>query len=110
MPTDTDSPQPETIAALRRIEHAIASLRDDLRGLGRSPEPALASKLQAANFLGLGVRSVEDKLYRGELPSRKVGRRRLIPWAALREYARADHPIQACAADPPDAAEPGVAE
>jgi excisionase family DNA binding protein len=47
--------------------------------------------IEAARRLGLSVRTVATLVSRQELPSRKVGRRRIIPVAALEAFVRRDH-------------------
>jgi len=46
---------------------------------------------EAARRLGLSVRTIAALVLRRELPSHKVGRRRIIPVAALEVFIRADH-------------------
>ena len=46
---------------------------------------------EAARRLGLSPRTVATLVARRELPSRKVGRRRIIPVAALEEFINRDH-------------------
>ena len=46
---------------------------------------------EAARRLGLSTRTVATLVGRCELPSRKVGRRRIIPVAALEAFVRQDH-------------------
>ncbi len=74
-------------AALNAIADAVADR------LGRpSADSGLTTKRAAAQYLGLSVRTVEGLLARGALPSRVIGGRRLLPWPALREFTRHDHP------------------
>jgi len=47
--------------------------------------------VEAARRLGLSARTVATLVLRHELPSRKVGRRRIIPVAALEAFVRSDH-------------------
>jgi excisionase family DNA binding protein len=47
---------------------------------------------EAARRLGLSPRTVTSLVARGELKSRKIGRRRVIPIRALEELLRHDHP------------------
>lgn len=57
-------------------------MRDPRHGL-----PRLAFTLrEAAASIGLGLRTVEDLVARGEIPTKTVGRRRVIPVAALEEW------------------------
>jgi len=51
----------------------------------------LATRQEAARALSISVRSVDFLIEAGELPSRKMGRRRLVPVAALKAFARRDH-------------------
>jgi excisionase family DNA binding protein len=46
---------------------------------------------EAARRLGLSSRTVATLVLRRELPSRKVGRRRIIPVVALEAFVRSDH-------------------
>jgi len=43
---------------------------------------------EAARRLGLSTRTIAKLIARRELPSRKVGRRRIIPVVALEAFAR----------------------
>ena len=45
---------------------------------------------EAARRLGLSARTVATLVTRHELPSRKVGRRRIIPVVALEAFVRGD--------------------
>ncbi len=45
---------------------------------------------EAARRLGLSTRTVATLVMRHELPSRKVGRRRIIPVVALEAFVRSD--------------------
>ena len=46
---------------------------------------------EAARRLGLSARTVATLVKTGELESRKIGRRRLIPISVLVEFIRRDH-------------------
>ena len=46
---------------------------------------------EAARRLSLSPRTVATLISRRELPSRKVGRRRIIPVVALEAFVRSDH-------------------
>jgi excisionase family DNA binding protein len=48
---------------------------------------------EAARRLGLSARTIATLVSRHELPSRKVGRRRIIPVAALEVFVQRDHRI-----------------
>jgi len=52
----------------------------------------LLSKREAANALGISIRSVEYLIGNKELPNRRIGRRVLIPASALENFSRRDHP------------------
>jgi excisionase family DNA binding protein len=47
--------------------------------------------VEAARRLGLSTRTVATLVSRNELPSRKIGRRRIIPVIALEAFVRSDH-------------------
>jgi len=51
----------------------------------------LLSKKEAANALSVSIRSLEYLIARRELPTRRVGRRVLIPSSAVEQFARRDH-------------------
>ncbi|MHB8734794.1 MAG: helix-turn-helix domain-containing protein [Terriglobales bacterium] len=53
-------------------------------------DPVLVPILLAAELLGVSVRTVQNLIAAKELPSRKIGRRRLIPYSALQALARRD--------------------
>jgi excisionase family DNA binding protein len=46
---------------------------------------------EAARRLGLSARTIATLVKRGDLESRKIGRRRLIPTSVLAEFIRRDH-------------------
>ena len=46
---------------------------------------------EAARRLGLSARTIATLVKRGDLESRKIGRRRLIPISVLAEFIRRDH-------------------
>lgn len=52
----------------------------------------LVSKRQAAELLGVSIRTVENLISIKALESRKLGRRRLIPTSALAQIARRGTP------------------
>jgi excisionase family DNA binding protein len=53
--------------------------------------PLLVSKKQAAALLGVCSRTIDNFVARKELPCRRIGRRTLIPFAALQQFAKRDH-------------------
>jgi len=55
----------------------------------------LSPKREAAQVLGISVRTLETLIALGELKSVRVGRRRLIPRGELERFARRDHPTRA---------------
>lgn len=63
-------------------------------------EPKLLyTRREAAELLSISLRLLDDLLATGELMSRRVGRRRLIPATALQAFARKDHSPRSRAAD-----------
>lgn len=54
---------------------------------------------EAARRLGVSARTVATLIARKELPSRKIGRRRVIPIRALQEFLRRDHTTQPAETD-----------
>jgi excisionase family DNA binding protein len=53
--------------------------------------PLLVSKREAAAMLGVCLRSIDNYVSAKELPCRRLGKRVLIPYAALVHFARHDH-------------------
>ncbi len=49
---------------------------------------------EAARRLGVSPRTIATLIARGELASRKIGRRRVIPVEALEKFLRRDHLTQ----------------
>ena len=58
-------------------------------------ERLLCSKREAANTLGISVRTLETLLSVKELKSVRIGRRRMISSAELERFVRRDHPTKA---------------
>jgi excisionase family DNA binding protein len=59
--------------------------------MGMQTDQVLAVGIaEAARRLGLSARTVATLVQRRELPSRKVGRRRIIPVLALESFVRTD--------------------
>lgn len=54
-------------------------------------EPILLGTKEAAKALGLSERSIFWLVSTGQLASRKLGKRRLIPREAIEKFARRDH-------------------
>jgi excisionase family DNA binding protein len=63
--------------------------------LDRMPEPVAVSKSEAAQMLGVSVRTIDRLIALKELPVRRLGRRVVIPRNGLQNLLRADHPTQA---------------
>jgi excisionase family DNA binding protein len=55
------------------------------------PEPALWSVQQAAVYLGVSVRTVNNLLRAKELVRRKIGRKTLIPKTSIENFLKRDH-------------------
>jgi excisionase family DNA binding protein len=56
-----------------------------------STEKILCSRRDAAHALSISVRSLDYLIERGDLPTRRIGRKVLIQFAALQRFARGDH-------------------
>jgi excisionase family DNA binding protein len=63
--------------------------------LDRTPEPVAVSKSEAAQMLGVSVRTIDRLIALKELPVRRLGRRVVIPRNGLQNLLRADHPTKA---------------
>jgi excisionase family DNA binding protein len=61
------------------------------KGMQRDETVLAVGVPEAARRLGLSTRTVATLIARRELPSRKVGRRRIIPVAALELFLGRDH-------------------
>lgn len=55
--------------------------------------PINVSKKESAALLGICPRTVDNLIATKQLPCRRIGRRVLIPYAALVAFARRDHPL-----------------
>lgn len=51
----------------------------------------LLSKKEVASALSVSVRTIENLIFRKELVVRKIGRRTLVPAAALESFVRRNH-------------------
>lgn len=51
-----------------------------------APQPLLLRIEEAAHLLGLGRSTVYELLYKGEIPSVRIGTSRRIPFAALSQW------------------------
>ena len=58
----------------------------------RAEEKLLLSRRDAAQVLSISQRALDYLVATRRLPTRRIGKRVLIPMADLRKYARADHP------------------
>ena len=63
--------------------------------IGRATEAAAMSKVEAAQMLGVSVRTVDRLIALKELPVRRLGRPVLIPRNSLQTLLRTDHPTKA---------------
>jgi excisionase family DNA binding protein len=64
--------------------------QDALRQHQQVRLPLLVSKRDAAELLSLCVRTIDNLIATKRLPSRRIGKRVLIPYAALVHFARHD--------------------
>ncbi len=62
--------------------------------MGDSNDILAVSTIEAARRLGVSPRTVATLVARKELGSRKIGRRRIVPLAALEAFLRRDHETQ----------------
>jgi excisionase family DNA binding protein len=58
----------------------------------RAEEKLLLSRRDAAQLLSISQRALDYLVATRRLPTRRIGKRVLVPVADLRRYARADHP------------------
>jgi excisionase family DNA binding protein len=68
-----------------------ANVPGDAVGSGQLA-PLLVSKRSAAQALAISPRNLTYLISSKRLPCRRIGRRTLIPYAALQQFARRDHP------------------
>jgi excisionase family DNA binding protein len=64
----------------------------DKKPVIRAEEKLLLSRREAAQVLSISQRALDYLVSTRRLPTRRIGKRVLIPVADLRRYARADHP------------------
>jgi len=57
----------------------------------RHLDPINVSKKDAAALLGVCLRTIDNLIAAKQLPCRRIGRRVLVPYAALVAFARRDH-------------------
>ena len=55
-------------------------------------EPVLLSRKQAAALLSISVRALDYLVQRGDIKTKRVGKRVLIHYDEIKRFARADHP------------------
>jgi hypothetical protein len=60
--------------------------------IGQRVEKLLYSRRDAAHALSISIRSLDYLVERGELPTKRIGKKVLIPGPDLRRFARGDHP------------------
>jgi excisionase family DNA binding protein len=58
------------------------------------PDQILLSRREAARALSISLRTLDSLVSSKQLPVRRIGRRSLIPLAALEQFARRDHSIR----------------
>lgn len=63
-------------------------------------EKLLYTRKQAAELLSISLRQLDYLIAEGQLASRRVHRRRLIPRLALEQFARRDHPVPRSSLEP----------
>ena len=62
---------------------------------GTNHEALLLSRPEAAKRLSVSVHSVDRAIARGELKSKRLGGRVLVPVAEIERYAKGDNPEEA---------------
>lgn len=67
--------------------------------MGASPDNLLDAKLlltrqESARLMSISLRTLDQLLPSGEIPSCRIGRRRLIARSELERFVRRDHPIR----------------
>lgn len=55
-------------------------------------QPLLLTRRESASVLRISVRSIDYLIASRQLPTRQIGRRRLIPYISIARFARHDHP------------------
>ena len=60
--------------------------------VSNSLEPILLSRKHAASLLSISLRALDYLIERGEIRTRRIGKRVLIPRQEIERFARADHP------------------
>jgi len=67
------------------------TLRKTRRGWEAERPPLLVSKRDASALLGVCLRTIDNLIGTKQLPSRRIGKRVLIPYSSLVAFARRDH-------------------
>lgn len=57
-----------------------------------SLDPVLLGRKQAASLLSISLRSLDYLVERGDIKTRRIGKRVLIHYEEIKRFARADHP------------------
>ena len=76
---------------MRFSEACCLHARKSTLGLNMESTSLLVSKRDAAQALGVCLRTVENLISAHELPARRIGRRVLISRRAIEQFARGDH-------------------
>jgi len=72
----------------------IAARSEAAHGFGETDiarPKLLYSKQEAAEMLSVSVRTIDNLILNGELVTRRVGSRVLIPYSSLLQFTRRDH-------------------
>jgi hypothetical protein len=64
---------------------------ENVQNVDQPRAPLLVSKREAAAMLGVCLRSIDNYIGAKQLPCRRLGKRVLIPYAALVQFSRRDH-------------------
>lgn len=63
-----------------------------MAGQNGNPDRILYSRKDAAECLSISVRSLDYLIEGGQLSTRRIGKKVLVPAAELKKFARSDHP------------------
>lgn len=78
---------PEVRAELVGLRGEVHGLREEIRALrGEREESAMIDVPTSAHIAGVSERTMRTLIHAGEVPSAKIGRRRLVPRAAFRAW------------------------
>ena len=81
--------------AKKLIDVANRTLADDYSGR----PPLLVGMAESGRLLGVCRRTLENYISAKQLPCRKIGRRSLIPYAALVAFAKKNHSAASTTSD-----------